>query len=276
VCFEQYEYGKAIENGELKDARFFFHWVEAPEDADYRDPEVWKAANPSYGVTVQEEFFEDQLQKKPENVFRRYFLNQWTASEEAWLPHGAWEDCFEEGASIPEREKVILGVDIGTKKDTSAVVRLWKRDDGKIVVEAEVFAPRGEVAVNISEVETAILKNAERYDVREVAYDRTAFIRSAEDLREKGLFMVEIPQSVERMTQNSMSLFEAVMQKQLVHNGDPILAAHVRAGATKQHERGWRLVKDKATKPIDALIAMALGFSRIEVKEQQMPFIEVI
>src|SRR5437870_1360395 len=59
ICGEQYRHGKLVASGEVVDPRFYFHWVEAPQDADHRDPEVWKAANPSWGVTLPdpEEFF---------------------------------------------------------------------------------------------------------------------------------------------------------------------------------------------------------------------------
>ena len=66
ICYRQYEHGRAVQTGEVDDARYLMHWIEAPEGADYRDPDVWKAANPSYGITVREDFYADQLTKKSE------------------------------------------------------------------------------------------------------------------------------------------------------------------------------------------------------------------
>jgi len=74
--------------------------------------------------------------------------------------------------------------------------------------------------------------------------------------------------SLERMTQASMALHEAIIQGEIVHAGDPILSAHVRAGAAKHHDRGWRLDKGKSRRPIDALIGMALAYSRLGVKKK--------
>jgi len=78
--------------------------------------------------------------------------------------------------------------------------------------------------------------------------------------------MVEQPQSAERMTVASQDLYTAIVSGEILHNGDPTLAAHVRAGATKQHERGWRLVKGKSRRPIDALIALALAYTQINAE----------
>ena len=57
--------------------------------------------------------------------------------------------------------------------------------------------------------------------------------------------MVDFPQSNERMAPASEALYEAINGTKLVHNGDPVLAAHVLSGITTESERGWRLTKRK-------------------------------
>jgi phage terminase large subunit-like protein len=57
---------------------------------DWTNPDVWRKANPSFGVTIDEEqFAEDckEAQESPakENSFRRYRLNQWTEQDVRWL-----------------------------------------------------------------------------------------------------------------------------------------------------------------------------------------------
>src|SRR5207248_2636299 len=93
ICFKQYEMARQVLADPSSNPRYYAHIVEAPDGADYRDPAVWEAANPSYGVTVREEFFADQLAIQPELEFRRFHLNQWTRSAESWLPPGAWDRC---------------------------------------------------------------------------------------------------------------------------------------------------------------------------------------
>ncbi len=261
VCFEQYDYCKQVERGEVEDARYHFYWVEADEKSDFTDPKVWEAANPSYGVTVHEEFFEDQVKKKPENIFRRYFLNQWTAAQSAWLPPGAWNGCEEAGAEIPDGAEVYLAVDIGLKKDTSAIVLLHKREDGRLVVKAEVFRPPGDgKALELSTIEERIRQLGGIYEVRGVVYDPWNFTRSAQQLSDEGVLMIEFPMRNERTVPASDDLYQAVLGRKIVHNGDPVLAAHVAAGTTKDTERGWRLTKGKASRPVDALIALMSGY----------------
>jgi phage terminase large subunit-like protein len=272
-----YDYGKAVQSGEIKDDAFLFDWTEASLEWDLSDEKqlevAIREANPHVDLFGLVEQTKAKFHEIPEFEFRRYFLNQWVEADEAWLPLGAWDACFDADARIPDDAEVILGVDIGTKKDTSAVARLWRREDDRVVVEVEVFTPRGDgTAIELAVVEAAIDRNAIKYDVRGVVYDRWAFERSAQDLSDRGLVMIEVPMSPERMTVASQGMYEAIISREIAHNGDPVLAAHVRAGATKPHERGWRLVKGKSRRPIDALIAMTLAYSQVRVREAPFVF----
>jgi phage terminase large subunit-like protein len=270
VCFRQYEYGRKVLAGEIDDPRYFFHWTE-PSDpkCDHTDPAVWAEVNPSYGVTVSEDFYSDQVNKKPENVFRRYFLNQWTESIEAWLPPGAWARCEDPLAVIPEGSRVTLAVDIGYVFDSSAVVTLWERDDGTTVVKANVWTPRGDgTQLDINLIEAFIREQARIYRVQAVVYDPALFISNAQRLSDDGFVMVKYPQSPKRMIEATGKLYEAIKDQKVIHDGDPILASHVAAAAVKAESGAFRLVKGKAKRPIDAVIAMALGYSQCGLKQK--------
>jgi len=145
------------------------------------------------------------------------------------------------------------------KQDRSAVVAAHVAPDGPVVVEAHVFDPPPRGALDLSAVEAQIRALAGRYHVTAVAYDRWAFERSAQALSDEGLPMVEFPMTNLRTVPASTRLYEAVMGRKVAHDGDPVLAAHVNAGVTRDTERGWRLAKGKATQPIDALMAMLMA-----------------
>ena len=49
-----------------------------------------------------------------------------------------------------------------------------------------------------------------------------------------------------------------------MHDGDPVLAAHIHAAAAKQTRRGWRLYRPERSEPIDAAIALAMSLDRAE------------
>ncbi len=245
------------------DSFAMFEWA-ASEGADLDDISVVADANPASFVT---EAKLRRIKASPSMTatrWARYHANVWTPAADQWLPPGTWDACFEDGADIPEGSDVVVGVDVGIKKDSSAVVWMHKRSDERIVVKATVFAPQGDGPLDLSKLEGAIRDLADRYRVMSVSYDRWSFERSAQMLSDEGLLMVDFPMTNERTVPASTRLYEAIQQHRVVHDGDPVLAAHVKAGATRDTERGWRLAKGKAKRPIDALIAMLIAFPQAD------------
>lgn len=237
-------------------------WAVRP-DQDFDDLEVVKAANPFSGVTVEKLRKRKASPAMTAGHWARFVCNVPFVIDGAWLPPDAWEACRDDGCEIPDGSPVTLGVDIGRKHDHTAVVALWNRPDGRTVVKCRVFVPPTDgSSLSLEEVENHIRALAHDFQVQGVVYDPWSFERSAQMLSDEGLLMVEHPMSPERMHRSSALLYEAVMEKKLAHDGDPVLAAHVAAGASKDTERGWRLAKNpKAKRPIDALMALCVGYS---------------
>ena len=84
-----------------------------------------------------------------------------------------------------------------------------------------------------------------------------------EALEQRGITAVAYPQSNARMQPASERLHRAVTEKRLVHDGNPVLAAHVHAAVAKQTRRRWRLHRAGA-EPIDAAVALAIALDRAE------------
>ena len=68
----------------------------ADETDDWTDPEVWKKANPSLGITVGIDKIEaacESAKQNPgeENSFRQIRLNQWVKQAVRWMPMEKWD-----------------------------------------------------------------------------------------------------------------------------------------------------------------------------------------
>jgi phage terminase large subunit-like protein len=283
ICHQVYARGRDVAQGgaeAMRAERFLFRWFQADERATLDDEATWRAANPSSWIDLED--LRRERRRLPEHVFRRLHLNQWTTSEDHWLPPGAWEDCLAdapEDAVIPRGAPVTLGVDLGLKHDKAAVVVVHKTDitteDGLpcYAVRAHVIdPPGGGVSLSIGDVEQQIRDLAREFDVQQVLYDPWRFERSAQLLGDEGLLMVEHPMSNERMAPASERLYEAVIERRIIHDGDATLAAHVAAGVTVDTERGWRLTKRKAKDFVDALMALVIAFNAAETVPVKAPF----
>lgn len=289
VLGKHYDLCKRIEAGEIEDRRYFFRWWELDPGDDYRDPTKWHKAHPSLGTLVQPDYLADQLTKKTEAVWRRYFGNQWTESEEAWLPTGVWERLADPKAKLDPHLPIYVAIDVGLTHDSSAVAiaqrRLWRRPGErkgrmrtllKVRIWENPYDPKHHLysswKLNLGDVEAYLIELRKRYpepatqidDVTmpgpEYDYDEMFFERSAQDLAERGLAMVEVPQTDSRMIPASQDFYTLAVNDEIVHDGDPALARHVAGAIAHQKPRGWRLSKPRGSRRhIDGCVASAIA-----------------
>lgn len=279
-----YDHGKRLEGNEVDDPEFYFFWVEAPADCDFRDLEAYKAANPSYGVTVGEGDFKRQM-RKSEYTIRRYFLNQWTETEEAWIAPSEWDPLAHPRIQLDEKLPIHVMIDVGINHDSSAVVASQRQPEkDRVVVRAWIwenpYPPRDprhdNWRMNMADVRTQCRELHEEFPVAAVEvddvvmpgpafyYDKTYFEDSATMLRDEGITMIEAPQTDGVMVPASQYLFQLVKDQRLVHDGHKGLRRHILNSIGKQKDRGFRIARptarhSKGRKPIDAAIACAVS-----------------
>jgi phage terminase large subunit-like protein len=92
-----------------------------------------------------------------------------------------------------------------------------------------------------------------------VSYDPRFFDVPAKMLEDEGLPLIEVPQSVERMTAAVGSAFELIKRGELSHDGDPVVSAQVLNAVARFNERGFTLAKAKSRGRIDAAVAICLA-----------------
>jgi hypothetical protein len=88
--------------------------------------------------------------------------------EGAWLPPGACTACNDTTYEVEEGEPIFVGVDVGGSRASTAVIGVT--EDLRVAV-CEVFQGDGAVL----RVPDVLLQLADRYGVREVAYDPWRF-----------------------------------------------------------------------------------------------------
>lgn len=304
VCGEQYEYAKKVLSGEIKDPAYYAYIAEMPEGADYRDPANWPSSNPSYGVLVHEAGLREQLTKKTEGEWRRYFGNQWTKTEVPWLPFGAWDAGKDATLGLDPALPLRVGIDLGLKHDSSGVEAAQKRLDAagkeRVVIRSRIWENpytetdrrHGDWKLDIAQVEEYLRELFLRFPVPaceidgkvkpgpEFLYDPAFFERSAQLLEKPGaglegdaadpfsagLAMVEFPQTDSRMIPASQNFYQLIIEGKIAHDGDPALKRHVENVTAEPKPRGaYRMSKPKGSKrKIDGAIAAAIAALRCQ------------
>lgn len=132
IGWEQHEYARRVRDGEITDPTWFVRIYGAPEDADIFDEAVWRAANPSLGVTismdaVRQEALQAKNSPAAERLFRWLRLNQWVALKRvSWLPITLWDETtgrWTESDMVGGR--CYVGLDLSTTTDITAAVLLF-------------------------------------------------------------------------------------------------------------------------------------------------------
>lgn len=244
---------------------FVFREFSAPEDCAIDDRAAWRIANPALkSGFLRQSALETDLGLTPQGHFRLFRLNQEVDGVDAWLgPDGAriWADLADPWTLIP-KARTWIGIDIGIKHDSSALVAVQRRPDGVLHAKSWVWVPTNDRPVDVTDVMAKIRELGALYDVRSVSFDPRFFDVPAKMLSDDKVPMLEIPQSVERMTPIIGSLYELIKKGQLRHDGDEIFTRQVLNGVARYNERGFTLQKGKSRGRIDAAIALSLAVDR--------------
>lgn len=260
-----------------EDAGFLMWWYGLRDQDDPTDEELWLKANPASWIDLNVLKAQYESPTVDENAFQRLHLNKWTSTRNSWLPAGLWESLWEPGAEIPDGASVYLALDVGLVHDSTALAVAWKRDDGRILVDATVWAARDDAVahhtlpggrVDLAVVQDAIRAAAERWAVQEVVYDpRFAEQMMHELADETGLVIAPVDQSSRRMKDALATFYVSARDEKILPVGrdkaDPVLAAHVEATMATMTERGWKVSRQRLQR-IDACVATAMAVWRAE------------
>jgi phage terminase large subunit-like protein len=157
IGWEQYQYATHVLDGTRDDWSFFALVYEAPPKANWRRRAVWRAANPSYGVTVRADQFEEHAREAAasldkQNDFQRYRLNIWVQQATRAIDLRVWDENHRhaltaDGTNTPNNPSDgrawYGGLDLGGTSDLSAWVRVAScpHDPKAIDVRAQFWLP---------------------------------------------------------------------------------------------------------------------------------------
>jgi phage terminase large subunit-like protein len=202
----------------------------------------------------------------PESRFRIFHLGQWVEGVESWLGdngRATWRGLVDPYEFVP-RTRTWVGIDVGLKQDSTAVVWAQRRPDGRLHVKCKIWLPAKDKVINVAEIMEFLRDLHRLYDVDSFAYDPRLFQLPAMYLTNEGLPMLEMNQSLERMCPAFAELLRAIKSDEITHDDDPAFEAQVLNGRPKDMERGFTLYKRKYTAKIDANYAMAMMFDRAQ------------
>jgi phage terminase large subunit-like protein len=235
------------------------------DDQDREDMAVVKTANPASWHTLE------ALQRRRDDPsttpwqWARFACGVWLQGEDTAIGPVEWAACGTD-AQPPEDLTWRVGLDVGWKEDTTALVAHALDDDGVAWIgRVEILVPPAQkgVALRKQAVLNALAAMAGEFGASEVVLDPEndgeVVAQDIED--ELGLEVVAHSQKPAPMAQAAERFYAAVREEKLRHPRDDQLTRHVLNAHRKATDDGrWRFVKEnkQSRKHIDALIAAAM------------------
>jgi phage terminase large subunit-like protein len=210
------------------------------------------------------EYYESQRMSLRMSTFLRLHKNMWVSSESGLFNMDRWDACTNPDHAPPLPDKDIclfVGVDASTKRDRSAVVSVYKDENGKIRLGPKRFWQPSKIdPMDLEEtMEAYLLELSRGYILKQILYDPYQFHRSATTLAKKGLPMQEFPQTAGNLTEASQGLFDLVEFGNIVLYPCKDLRSEAAVAVAKETGRGLRIAKEKSTHKIDQIVALAMA-----------------
>lgn len=297
ICYETHQKALDILEGRKIDPTFYPVIYGAADTEDWTDPKVWKKANPSLGETIGMDKVVaacEPARQNPgeENSFRQLRLNQWVKQAVRWMPMEKWDACaFPVNEDDLEGRVCYGGLDLSSTTDITAFVLVFPptdEDDRYIVLpyfwvpedtldlrvrrdhvpydlwerQGYLMTTEGNV-VHYGFIEKYIERLGERFNIREIAFDRWGAVQMVQNLEGMGFTVVPFGQGFKDMSPPTKELMKLVLEKRIAHNGHPVLRWMMDNIYIRTDPAGnIKADKEKSTEKIDGAVATIMGLDR--------------
>ena len=297
ICYETHQKAKDIIEGRKIDPTFYTVIYGADENDDWTDPKVWKKANPSLGITVGIDKVRaacESAKQNPaeENSFRQLRINQWVKQTVRWMPMEKWDHCaFAVNEDDLEGRVCYGGLDLSSTTDITAFVLVFPPldEEDKFMILPYFWIPeenmdqrinRDHVPYDVWErqgylqttegnvvhygyIEKFIERLGERFNIREIAFDRWGAVQMVQNLEDMGFTVVPFGQGFKDMSPPTKELMKLVLEQRIAHAGHPVLRWMMDNIYVRTDPAGnIKLDKEKSTEKIDGAVATIMALDR--------------
>lgn len=297
ICYEVHQKAQDIIDGRKIDPTFYPVIYGADDTEDWTSPKVWKKCNPSLGETigmVKVKTACESAKQNPgeENSFRQLRLNQWVKQAVRWMPMDKWDKCAFAVNEDDLRGRVCYGgLDLSSTTDITAFVLVFPPldEEDKYVIIPYFWIPedtldlrvkRDRVPYDVWErqgylqttegnvihygyIEKFIESLGERFNIREIAFDRWGAVQMVQNLEGMGFTVVPFGQGFKDMSPPTKELMKLTLEQRIAHGGHPVLRWNMDNIFVRTDPAGnIKADKEKSTEKIDGAIATIMALDR--------------
>lgn len=297
ICYETHQKAQDIIDGRKKDPTFYPVIYGAGADEDWTSSKVWRKANPSLGKTIGIDKVRaacNSAKQNPgeENSFRQLRLNQWVKQAVRWMPMEKWDACaFKFNPEDLEGRVCYGGLDLSSTTDLTSFCLVfppveeeepyhvmpfyWLPEEtlplrvNRDHVPYDVWERQGFInttegnVVHYGYIEKFIEKLGEKYNIREISFDRWGAVQMVQNLEGMGFTVVPMGQGFASMSPPTKELMKLTLEKKIAHAGHPVLRWNMDNIFIRTDPAGnIKADKAKSTEKIDGAIACIMALDR--------------
>lgn len=299
LFFAQHEYTQKILEQVIEDDTWFGMIYTIDKGDDWQDETTWIKANPNLGVSKKWDDMRRLAATAREmpsalNAFLRMHLDVWTQSETKWIDLPHWRGCGQAVDAEGLRGRTCYGgLDLSSTTDISAFVlvfppqadeddyqilcRFWIPDEAmrqrsrRDRVPYDVWVRQGYITatpgnvIDYDFILAQVDEDAQRYDLREIAFDRWGAARLQTQLMDMGGadFMVQFGQGFRSMSPPMKELEKLILSEKLAHGNNPVLTWMADNLVARSDPAGnIKPDKEKSREKIDGVVALIMGLDR--------------
>lgn len=296
ICMERRRTVGHVLDGSVIDEALFGIIYTIDEDDDWQSEISLKKANPNWGISVNpkqimSELISAKLNTSAQKEYLTKHLDVWVNSDHQWLKMEHYRQCID--SSLRESdfygEYAIYGLDLASKLDISALIRLhWREIDGVIHYyvfpyfylpadavhssdnsQYEGWAKDGYIQTtdgpitDLNALQEWIAEDVKQYSVLSVAYDPMQATQMSQNLLGDGVPMVELAQNLKNMSE-PMKQVQALIYTGRLHIADnPVM--HWMASNVVCHTDAKENIyprKEKVQNKIDGMVALIMAINQ--------------
>jgi phage terminase large subunit-like protein len=258
-CYDLQLRAVKVLDGTIEDETFFAIVFGIDPEDDWKDYEVWKKANPNYGISIMPDYLERKYKEtmtdaSKQNINLCKHLNVWMNAGVAWMNMAKWAACCDNSLKLDDFKgsNCYAALDLASKIDICALVLLFEFEKGfavfgkyylpeetvqlagndhyvKWVKEGYIIETPGartdfkyiEDDLKAIHAEFPILELA--YDPREATYLINNVMEWIEPDPQNPRVCIEISQGPALMSEPMKEVEAQIYANTLWHNGDPVL-----------------------------------------------------
>lgn len=301
-CKIQHDFVENILSGKIKKDRMFGIVYSVDKGDDWADFEVWKKANPNYGISINDEFLKEQYltatQKvSQQNIIRCKHLNQWLSVDTSWIDMLKLRNCIDTNLKVSDMKgkRCVIGLDLATKIDVATVcLCFW--DNGNYYSFNKFYLPRTTVerpenqhyqtwekegiltvtegaVIDYSIIESDIVELYNTFNCEGVAFDPWQATQLSQNLEKQGLVMIETRAVVGNFSEPMKELEGAIYSNKYHFDGNAMME-WMFSNVVAHYDRKDNIYPNKARNEnkIDGVVALIMCLNlviRLNNKEEE-------